>query len=270
MLKGKVKYALLAVAASWRGARAQRPIAGDPVSLSRDGALAPRHADADGPPAKEGLRVNRSHTYDPKASDPFAPLCTSNAGINGSTFKQTTKRGYRVVDPDLQSAVSTACAPLIRAHTIVWIGGPPGAGKTTVTRRMQEYGFMAVDCEIFGTSRCLAVLQRTTTTVRKYGRTAYVFGACYGSYLLKAPEFVVPVLLLPTFEIYTRRWQKRNPNDRQNHVRRWHSDHDKVASIKRTVTINQTDDRECLDATVHRVCTQVGLRLEQRSNLDGL
>ena len=57
MLKGKVKYALLAVAASWRGARAQRPIAGDPVSLSRDGALAPLHADADGPPAKGGLRV---------------------------------------------------------------------------------------------------------------------------------------------------------------------------------------------------------------------
>ena len=46
---------------------------------------------------------------------------------------------------------------------------------------------------------------------------------------------------------------------------------DGVAAICREVHERGTDDdRECLDATVHRVCTQVGLRLEQRSNLDGL
>ena len=38
---------------------------------------------------------------------------------------------------------SDACHPLVEARAVIWIGGPPGAGKTTTTFESTAYGFAA-------------------------------------------------------------------------------------------------------------------------------
>ena len=52
-----------------------------------------------------------------------------------------------------------------------------------------------------------------TKRVRQTQQTAFVFGACVEFFLLDAPGYAVPVLLMPGHDVYTRRWRTRKKND---------------------------------------------------------
>ena len=49
--------------------------------------------------------------------------------------------------PPVRNAVLEACAPLHEAKVVLWLGGPPGVGKSTLVRELRQYGFMAMDAE---------------------------------------------------------------------------------------------------------------------------
>ena len=129
--------------------------------------------------------------------------------------QKTTTRGYRIISPPLNSLVYEVCYKLLIKQHIIWLGGPPGVGKTSCAKRFQDYGFMAMDCEDSWNStkdRRLSVSEKISKKVYKrfsmrfqnYGflekdgrytglkkisekvykelNTSFVFGACYGNF----------------------------------------------------------------------------------------
>jgi hypothetical protein len=154
-------------------------------------------------------------------------------------LQSQTTRGYATVIPPLDSQVSTACWPLQQNRQILWIAGPPGAGKTTVTKRFQQYGFMALDVEdewARGGSR-MDKLYQATLKAKRTLETAIVFAAGHEAWLADLvdppvkPEYtgVTPIMLLPDFKLYTSRWKTRQEEsyfyagDHQPHEERWHN-----------------------------------------------
>ena len=115
---------------------------------------------------------------------------------------------------------------------------------------------MAMDCEDSWNStkdRRLSVSEKISKKVYKGLNTSFVFGACYGSFLLKAPEYVTPILILPDFDIYERHWKKRNPNDKQgNNVR--YCECQKIAEKNKNLLVLHQPHDECIDVTIYRIC----------------
>ena len=163
----------------------------------------------------------------------------------------STERGYQIVD-EVHSTCSAECAPALKDRRVLWIGGPPGSGKTTVTKRLQNYGFTAADCENMDN---FSTFLTVTETALRHRSSAVAFGACYASTLRDAPVGVVPILLLPEKEVYTRRWMNRNPNDPQEHDTQY-AEAAKAANHPRTSVIFQPAE-ECVDQTVWRICNAV-------------
>ena len=174
--------------------------------------------------------------------------------------QKKTSRNLISIQP-LNCLVHKICNKLLVKQHIIWIGGPPGVGKTTCTRRFQNYGFMALDCEdpwnLKEKSR-LSGLINMTHKVKKELNSSFVFGSCYGNYLKKAPEFVIPVLLFPTFDIYQKRWKKRNPNDKQSNNKRYklceniykNNKNNKILVVHQPVI-------ESVDVTIYRICEMI-------------
>ena len=175
---------------------------------------------------------------------------------------------------DLSAAVSEACLPLMRSRQILWIAGPPGSGKTTLGNRFQQYGFMAFDCEdISAKPSKTPVKERLineTLYAREHGRTAFAIPACYSQWLNAAPDFVIPVVLLPSRDVYTRRWKSRNPYDTQQHSKRYGRTLRTAQRLERekpgrAVVLRQDDDTECPDLSIYRICSAVNSLREARN-----
>merc|ERR1712216_370728 len=71
----------------------------------------------------------------------YSDLCTSNLTNESSSLGRlwlqhtnTTLRGYHVVSDETHSKCSVACAEALANRRVIWISGPPGSGKTTVTK----------------------------------------------------------------------------------------------------------------------------------------
>ena len=168
------------------------------------------------------------------------------------TKMKTTSRGFSII-PKLHSIISSTCNHLHRSNSVLWIGGAPGAGKSTITKRFQEYGFTVLDCEdnwAWG-DRLKKLLDATNHALKT--RTTVVFAACYEHFLTKSPDRVIPVLLLPSHSVYTERWKTRHPTDNQPHEARYATSIE-VAKKKRVLVIKQAQ-KECVDKTVLRICT---------------
>ena len=159
---------------------------------------------------------------------------------------------------------------------MVWVSGPPGAGKTTLGSRASEYGFMVMDCEDKwlpqfakdvpktageGDHKHLDIpgrlqgLTNATNWAMRYAQSAMVFPACYSLFLARAPPHVLRVILLPGTEVYEARWRLRNPNDHQQH-KYWYDDalrvwsHDHGASIVRV----KDESASCPDSSLIEMC----------------
>ena len=156
--------------------------------------------------------------------------------------------------------MSVAYQPLLKSRTIIWIGGPPGVGKTTLATRMQRYGFMALDCEDnWAKPKRLETLITVTQRAHDKGTSAFVFGACFSSFLPEAPQYVFPIVLLPDPGVYRERWQTRDKNDLQNHDGRY-KEAVSASEQNRIISIRQ-HEAESIDATIFRICTDVSSTL---------
>ena len=185
-----------------------------------------------------------------------------NTNEDGNKFwkeiQNNSTRRFVVIDPPLNSIVHKMCSKLLMSQYIIWIGGPPGSGKTTCSKRFQNYGFMAMDGEDPWASGVknekLTGLIRISEKVHEELNCSFVFGACFENYLIKAPKYVIPILLLPSPDVYERRWKKRNKGDCQDHEGRYRSSKNISEKFKETVlTLHQPSD-ECVDTTIYRIC----------------
>ena len=186
-------------------------------------------------------------------------ICTSEL-TNNSTWHGriwleaeavALKRGSQVIDV-LHSTCSAECATAIAERKVLWVAGPPGAGKSTVTKRLQNYGFNRASCGFIGN---FEKFQNLTEHLVSSRTSAVVFDTCESKFLQYAPTDVVPILLLPEKEVYTRRWMNRNPNDTQEHERLF-DEAVQAAKHPGTRVIFQPVE-ECVDQTVWRTCNVV-------------
>ena len=199
------------------------------------------------------------------SSPPPSPPPTAAASAEGSRFFETalktTTHGY-IRMQYLLPEVSRSCAPLHSKKSIIWIGAAPGAGKTTIAKRFQQYGFTTLECEdkwarknrlesIYNGSLLAANLQ-----------SSLIVAACDETYLLRAPDMVVPILILPTFDVYTERWKNRNPKDTQHHNERFNSSVRISMEMNTKVRVLHQYVEESVDETVRRICEIV--KQEQR------
>ena len=168
------------------------------------------------------------------------------------TKMKTTKDRGLSITPKLHSKISTTCNHLHKSNSVLWIAGAPGAGKSTITKRFQEYGFTVLDCEDDWAKGSFKKLLSATQHALKT-RTTVIFAACYEHFLTKSPDRVIPVLLLPSHSVYTDRWKTRRPTDNQPHEARYAASIE-VAKKPRVLVIKQPE-KECVDKTVLRICT---------------
>jgi len=195
-------------------------------------------------------------------------VCPGN--ISWSGLQNSTKRGYKVVEPELRAEVNLECSDLFHRRRVLWIVGPPGSGKTTVTRRFQDYGFMTLDCEDpwvrklrRGGASSATVMTRISTDAWLHGTTSFVFGACYVKILAGKPNFVDAVILSPDKEVYTKRWKTRNSRDKQRNDQQWRLMQQvaqNFSSDLKVHVIRQDTHDECVDATVMKICRSVKTR----------
>ena len=189
--------------------------------------------------------------------------------LNGQTPLEKDWRKVLQQVQDLSAKVSEACLPLQRSKQILWIAGPPGAGKSTLGKRFQQYAFMVLDCEDKWAHGQLKPLIAESRNAQVHGQTAFVFPACYSQYLTSAPDFVIPVVLLPDHDVYTQRWKERERlwlnlgigPDKQDHITRYKQTSEVAARLERdspghSVVLRQHED-ECPDYTIYRICLAV-------------
>jgi hypothetical protein len=119
-------------------------------------------------------------------------------------------------------------------------------------------------------ARLLGGLLKVSDVANKTKQSGFLMGACFEDYLLSAPTYVVPVLLFPDFDVYTRRWHTRNPHDPQDHEMRWGKTQEISNSSDRIVTIVQDSDDECVDATLFRICEGVNNKYLTKSKPLGM
>ena len=165
-------------------------------------------------------------------------------------------RGYLDIDTQMHAECASACVNVLRERRQIWIAGPPGSGKTTVTKRLQLYGFTVAECEALVGGKRNEHFDRLTNLTRiaaTYGTSAFVLSACYSEFLTRAPPGVDRVLLLPRKDVYDRRWRARDPNDKQDHDGSY-ARATEVSKERDIITIFQNDD-ECVDKTIVRICT---------------
>ena len=117
--------------------------------------------------------------------------------------------------------VSVACAPIIEARAVVWLSGPPAAGKTTLANRSKAYGFVGISGDLWQprfsvphasrifNDRSDSLIAATALGFRD-SPTAIVMDAEHNRYLARAPPNVLRVMLLPEREVYYARWAERN------------------------------------------------------------
>ena len=159
--------------------------------------------------------------------------------------------------PQTTSQCSVACAPLLQRRVFLWIGGPPASGKTTLARRMHDYGFTVGDCEsVEGNFTKFSELNEIAF---QHGTSSFVFAACYSEYLESAPSGVFRVLILPKKETALRRMRERDPMDQQD-LDYFHAQARQTSKSEKVLTI-VPHDRECVDQTVIRVCDAVSTSL---------
>lgn len=174
-------------------------------------------------------------------------------------IQQNSQRGFNVIFPPLSCIVQKMCCKLLSLKHILWIGGAPGAGKTTCTKRFQEYGFMTLDSEdptfYNMSSRGIKGLQQVTEKVNKELDCSFVIGAGCGNFLLDAPDYVIPILILPEQSVYTKRWKSRN-NVPQNH-QKWYEEDVEIAKTNKDILVLHQPIDECVETTIYRICELV-------------
>lgn len=195
-----------------------------------------------------------------KDIDKLNKLLNTNENEEWENIQKKTTRNYRIISPPLNLIVHNVCYKLLIKKHIIWIGGPPGVGKTTCSKRFQDYGFMALDCEDYwnkSKSICrLSGLKKMTEKVYKNLNTSFIFGACLGKYLLKAPEYVIPILILPDIDVYNRRWKNKNPNNKQDHNGHYKICQE-IANKHKNINILRQSQDECIDTTIYRICEMI-------------
>lgn len=187
---------------------------------------------------------------------------SSHINLLNSTVQNKTRNNYRVVDPPLNSGVSKACSGMFDRRRVLWITGPPGSGKTTLAKRFQEYGFMAMDCEDpwAGSGNRTRNLIRASQFVLENGTTTYIFAACFVKILWSKPVNVDVAVLFPNSKVYRRRWMARNPDDLQKPNKQWQLTSNLVKTFERDTSVHviyQSSSAECADLTLFNICRKV-------------
>lgn len=166
-----------------------------------------------------------------------------------------SERGYNVIFPPLSCPVHQMCCKLLEKKHILWIGGAPGAGKTTCSRRFQQYGFMALDSEDRTFNRPFPNLEGLQTVTEKANNelnTSFVFGAGCGKFLLGAPDYVYPILILPEQDVYTRRWRNRNLVNQSQ--QKYYNEDLEIAKNHKNILVLHQPIEETVDTTIYRIC----------------
>ena len=200
-------------------------------------------------------------------------LCSpfgSAVNMLNSTVQSRTKRSYRVVEPPLSAAVSRACSGMFDRRRVLWRTGPPGSGKTTLAKRFQDYGFMAMDCEdpwanMAGGENRTKNLIRASQFVLENGTTTHVFAACYVKILWSKPPSVDVAVLFPSSQVYRERWMARNPNDPQKPDKQWKLTSSLIKRFEKDASIHvihQSSSVECKDQTIYKICNKILSREE--------
>ena len=76
-------------------------------------------------------------------------LCDPDPPIGWLTQFALNRKGVRINNTQpIRNAVLEACAPLHEAKVVLWVGGPPGVGKSTLVQEVRRYGFSSMDSEL--------------------------------------------------------------------------------------------------------------------------
>ena len=76
-------------------------------------------------------------------------LCDPDPPIGWLTQFALNKKGVRTNNTQpIRNAVLEACAPLHEAKVVLWVGAPPGVGKSTLVQEVRRYGFISMDSEL--------------------------------------------------------------------------------------------------------------------------
>jgi len=160
-----------------------------------------------------------------------------------------------VIYPPLNSIVYEKVCKLLVKKSIIWIGGPTGVGKTTCTKRFQNYGFMVLDSEDRSFNRSYPLPEGLTSVSQKiYNELncSFVIGAAKGKYMLNPPEYIFPVLILPEKNVYKRRFKKCRKSS-EIPMKRYQEDLE-ISNTNKDILVLHQPIEESIDTTIYRIC----------------